>query len=87
MPNLKGAKKALRQSNVRRERNQAARSRLKTFQKRFLAALAKGDKEAGKVAYAEYCSTLDKAAKRGTIKKNNAVRHKTRAAAALRKLA
>lgn len=87
MPNLESSKKSLRQSLVRRDRNQAERSRLKTYQKRFIAVIEKGDKEAGKVSYAEYCSTLDKAAKRGVIKKNNAIRHKTRAAAALRKLA
>jgi small subunit ribosomal protein S20 len=87
MPNLKSSKKALRQSLVRRDRNTAVRSKVKTFQKRFLEAVGKADKAAGAVAYAEYCSVLDKAAKRGVIKKNNAVRHKTRAAAALRKLA
>ena len=85
MPNLKSSKKALKQSLVRRDRNVAARTKLKTFQKRFLAAVASPDKVAGAAAYSEYCSVLDKAAKRGVIKKNNATRHKTRAAAMLRK--
>jgi ribosomal protein S20 len=35
----------------------------------------------------EYSSVLDKAVKRGVIKKNTAIRRKKRAVAALRKLA
>jgi ribosomal protein S20 len=49
--------------------------------------LALGVVETSDAAVREYSSVLDKAVKRGVIKKNTAIRRKKRALAALRKLA
>ena len=49
-------------------------------------AVASGDADAGAEAFRRFCSCLDKAAKKGVIKKNTATRSKSRAAARLRTL-
>ena len=87
MPNLKSAKKRMRQNLVRHDRNQQVRTRLKNARTIMMAALEAKDAEAGDVAFRTYCSVLDKAAKGGVIKKNTAVRRKTNAANGLRKIA
>ena len=87
MPNLKSAKKRMRQNLVRHDRNQQVRTRLKNARSTMMAALEANDAAAGDVAFRTYCSVLDKAAKGGVIKKNTAVRRKTNAANGLRKIA
>jgi small subunit ribosomal protein S20 len=87
MPNLKSAKKRMRQNVVRHDRNQQVRTRLKNARTIMMDALEAKDAEAGDVAFRTYCSVLDKAAKGGVIKKNTAVRRKTNAANGLRKIA
>ena len=87
MPNLKSAKKRMRQNEVRRDRNQQVRTRIKNARRAMMAALTEKDAEVGDVAFRAYCSVLDKAAKSGVIKKNTAVRRKTNAANNLRKIA
>lgn len=79
MPNIKSAKKRLRQSREQYEKNRTLRSRVKTFRRRFMEASAGNDGEASQSAYRSYCSVLDKAAKYGIIKKNTAIRRKIRA--------
>ena len=86
MPNIKSAKKRLRQSQRQRKVNLPLRTRIKTCRNSFLEALAAGDREAGRKTYSAYCSSLDKAAKSGTLAPNTATRSKTRAAAKLRML-
>ena len=81
MPNLKSAKKRLRQNETRRHENMGVRSRVRTARRNFLESLEGGSAEDQKAAYAAYCSVLDRAAKRGVLKKNNAIRNKRRAAA------
>ena len=87
MPNLKSAKKRMRQNVVRYDRNVQVRTRIKGARREMLAALESKDAEAGETAFRAYCSVLDKAAKSGVIKKNTAVRRKTNAANGLRKIA
>ena len=87
MPNLKSAKKRMRQNLVRHDRNQQVRTRLKNARIQMMDTLEAKDTEAGNVAFRTYCSVLDKAAKGGVIKKNTAVRRKTNAANGLRKIA
>lgn len=86
MPNLKSAKKRMRQNTVRRDRNMQVRTRIKNARLKMLAALEAKDAEAGQIALRSYSSVLDKAAKVGVIKKNTAVRRKTNAANGLRKI-
>ena len=87
MPNLKSAKKRMRQNVVRYDRNVQVRTRIKNARRSMMVALESKDAEAGQTALRTYSSVLDKAAKAGVIKKNTAVRRKTNAANGLRKIA
>ena len=87
MPNLKSAKKRMRQNVVRHDRNLQVRTRIKNARRKMLDALEAQDTVAGETALRTYSSVLDKAAKVGVIKKNTAVRRKTNAANGLRKIA
>jgi len=84
MPNNNSAKKRLRQSEDCRLLNSARKSLVRTERRKLYDAIEAGDADAQATCYASFCSALDKAAKHGAIKKNNATRRKTRAAAALR---
>jgi small subunit ribosomal protein S20 len=86
MPNLKSAKKRMRQNEVRHDRNLKVRTRVKSARRSMLEALDSKDTEAGATALRTYSSVLDKAAKAGVIKKNTAIRRKTNAANGLRKI-
>ncbi len=87
MPNLKSAKKRMRQNEVCRERNLHVRTRLKNVRSTMMDALEAKDAEGSETAFRTYCSVLDKAAKKGIIKKNTAIRRKSNAANNLRKIA
>jgi ribosomal protein S20 len=50
------------------------------------AAVAAKEKAAADQIYREYCSLMDKSAKKGVIKKNTATRRKARAADMIRAL-
>ncbi|MEM7392552.1 MAG: 30S ribosomal protein S20 [Verrucomicrobiota bacterium] len=86
MPNIKSAKKRLRQSVKRAPGSRAVSSKIKTSRRRFFEAIDAKDQAASDTAFKDYCSDLDKAAKTGRIKKNTAVRRKGRAADKLRAL-
>lgn len=84
MPNLKSAKKRMKVSERQRKENYAMRSRVRRYRRKFLAAVDAGEADPIKGAYSEYCSVLDKAAKRNVLKKNTAIRYKSRAAKLIR---
>jgi len=86
MPQIKSAKKRLKQNEVAQKRNSAKKSRMRSSRRNFNEALESGDAEAAKTAYAAYCSALDKAVKTNVIKRNTAVRSKRRGAEKLRAL-
>ena len=86
MPNIKSAKKRLRQNTTRRAINLPVATRVKTSRRAFIEAVAAGDQDASRQAYSKFCNCLDRAASSGVIQKNNAVRRKRRAAAHLRVL-
>lgn len=78
MPITQSAKKALRQSKRRRARNIARQEAFRTVLKRIKKLLIdKKFSEAEKLIPDAY-QALDKAAKTGVIKKNNASRKKSR---------
>ena len=77
----------MRQTEVRREGNLQVRTRVKSARRAMMEALSAGDAEQGAVALKMYHSVLDKAVKRGVLKKNTAIRRKTNATNQLRKLA
>jgi small subunit ribosomal protein S20 len=86
MANIKSAQKRMRSSESRRVGNLAVKTRVKSAKRKAREALEAGVAETATVAVREYSSVLDKAVKRGVIKKNTAIRRKKRATEALRKL-
>lgn len=86
MANIKSAQKRIRSSEKRRVDNLAVKTRVKSARRKSREAISAGVAETAEVAVREYSSVLDKAVKRGVIKKNTAIRRKTRATEALRKL-
>jgi small subunit ribosomal protein S20 len=88
MPNIKSVAKDVIRSRQRRERNNAAKSRMKTFVKRTSQAIVGGDVKEISPLLSQTLSVIDKTAKRGIIHKNAAARRKSRlmkrAAAALK---
>lgn len=76
MPNIKSAKKRVLVAEVRRERNMAAKTRMKTQLKKFAAAVENGDKQVAERELLASVSILDKTASNGVIHKNAAARRK-----------
>lgn len=86
MANIKSAQKRIRSSEARRVGNLAVKTRVKSARRKTREALSAGVVEPAAEAVSTYSSVLDKAVKRGVIKKTTAIRRKTRANEALRKL-
>lgn len=82
MANTKSAEKRIRSNERKRLRNQAYRSRAKTMVKKAELSIISGNPS--EEAVREAMRTLDKAASKGIIHKNNAARRKSRLAAKLR---
>ena len=76
----------MRQNEMRHDRNQQVRTRLKNARRIMMESLESKDAAVGDAALRAYASVLDKAAKGGVIKKNTAIRRKTNAANNLRKI-
>ena len=70
-----------KQSEIRRQRNHAVKSALRTQMKKVLSAVEKKDAGGSKTALSEAYALLDRAVGKGVIHKNNADRHKSRLAA------
>lgn len=83
MPNLKSAFKRMKTSADKRARNRSVKSSVNTIRRKFFDAVASGDKAAAEKCCQDFFSSLDKAAKKGILKANNASRRKSRAAAQL----
>ena len=86
MANIKSAVKRAKQAEVNRQRNRSVKSSVLTSRKKVLDAIASGNKEEAAKLFRAYTSTLDKAAKKGVIAKNNASRKKSRVATSIAKL-
>ncbi len=84
MPNTEGAKKRLRQSLVRRDRNRAVKSALRTALRKFREAVAAKNIDEAQVRRLATAKALDKAATKGIIHRNKASRLKSRMAAAMK---
>ena len=78
MANTKSAEKRVRQIAKRTERNRAAKSRIKTLQKKAVAAASEGDSEEALKTFREFSSAVDKAAKNNIFQKNKAANLKSR---------
>lgn len=79
MPNVKSAKKRVRQTAKRRLRNKSYKTRVKNSIKKVLVAIEeKKEKDEVMELLNSSFSIIDKAAKKGVIHKNNASRKKAR---------
>ena len=78
MPNTKSAEKRVRVSERRHRRNRIFRSAARTYIRRAERLIAVGDADAAATAVGNAISTLDRAAIKGIIHKNNAARRKSR---------
>ncbi len=85
MPNIKSAEKRMRQSRVNRTRNVSTKNALRTLRRKFDGSIGSADKAVVETLFRDYCSSLDKAVKRGIVKKNTADRSKQRAALRMKK--
>jgi small subunit ribosomal protein S20 len=78
VPNIQSAKKRLRQSLVRRGRNRAAKSTIKTAIKRLQASVQAKEFDAARTQFASIYKLLDQTASKGIIHVNKASRTKSR---------
>jgi small subunit ribosomal protein S20 len=84
VPNIKSAKKRLRQSEKRRLRNKGVRSRIRTAIRKLLATT---DADEARAQLPELYALLDRAADRGILHPNTASRQKARLARHVESLA
>jgi small subunit ribosomal protein S20 len=86
MANIKSAKKRNITNELRRQRNVAVKSRMKTSVKQAMTAIQAKDPEKTKALLPEALAEIDRAASKGIIHRNSASRKKStlqRAAGAL----
>ena len=77
MANIKSSAKRAMLIEKTTAKNRAARSLMKTNNKKFETAVAEGDREAAEGAYKTAVKTVDRAATRNLIHKNKAARRKS----------
>ena len=78
MPNIKQAKKRVRQAEASRMLNKHHRSTMRTAIKKVEAAITEGNKEQASDALKGAVSALDSMVSKGVVHKNNAARKKSR---------
>ena len=78
MPNIKSAKKRMRQNDVRRLRNRTRRSRLRSCLRKLDEAIDAGDLDVVRQCWQETQGLLDRTAQAGVIHRNQAARKKAR---------
>lgn len=77
MANIKSQIKRIRTNNIATERNRAVKSELRTWIRKFSAAVQSGDKPAAQEALKVASTKLDKAVSKGVIHQNNAANKKS----------
>ena len=80
MPNIKSAKKALRQNITNRARNLAKKNAFKNAVKEYKKLIAASKTDEARAQLPKVYKALDKASKTNVIKKNKASRLKSRLA-------
>jgi small subunit ribosomal protein S20 len=86
MPNIQSARKRLKQSLVRRDRNRSTKRSISTECKKVVAAVASGSVEKAEAELRAAAKLLDKSAAKKVIHRNAAARKKSRLAAKVKKL-
>jgi small subunit ribosomal protein S20 len=78
LANIKSAIKRNKQNEKRRLRNRVFRGRARTFIKEAREKITDADPKEARAATMQAISTLDRAAAKGVLHKNNAARRKSR---------
>lgn len=86
MANTASARKRIRQTAKRTERNQARKSRMRTFIKKVEAAIAGGDQESAAAALRAAQPEMHRAATKGVAHRNTVARKLSRLSARIKKL-
>ena len=86
MPNIKSAKKRLRQNIATRDRNRSSRSFVRNRCKNVAKAVREADVVGAEALFLKAVKVLDQAGARKVIHKNAAARKKSRLSKMLRKL-
>lgn len=86
MAHTKSSKKRIVLGERNRLRNQAIKSRVKTFVKKVIAAVESNNVDEAKAALSVSFKELDKAVTKGVLKKNTASRTKSRLSLKVQKL-
>jgi small subunit ribosomal protein S20 len=86
MPNIKSAKKRLRQNIATRDRNRISRSFIRNRCKNVIKAVTAGNLEEANKLFRDAAKSLDRAGAKKIIHKNAAARKKSRLSALIRKL-
>ena len=87
MANIKSSAKIDEKSKELRAKNRADKTELKTMIKKFDAAVVDGNREAAESAYKVAVKTVDRAAGKGLLHKNNAAHKKSAMASKLNEMA
>jgi small subunit ribosomal protein S20 len=80
MPNIKSAAKRAKTSEKKRIRNRGVMSLISSLRNDLYNAISAGDKTKSQELLKQYCSAVDKAAKKGMIRAAAVNRRKSRAA-------
>ncbi len=83
LANIKSSEKDIRRSQIRRARNTAIRSSVRTYIRQYKEAVAKNDQALAKDAYKKAQSMIDRAVNKGVLKANTGARYKSRLSAIL----
>jgi small subunit ribosomal protein S20 len=86
MANTDSARKRIRQNVVRTARNQARKSRMRSFIKKVETAIAGGDREAANAALREAQPEMQRAAGKGVVHRNTVARKLSRMTARIKEL-
>lgn len=78
MANSSQARKRAKQSLTRRQRNISLKSKLRTYVKDIVKAIASGDKSIASENYKKAVPIIDSGVSKGIIHKNKAARYKSR---------
>lgn len=87
MANTDSARKRIRQTKRRTLRNQARKSRMRTFVKKVEAMIAGGDKSAAQDAFKQAQPEMQRAAGKGVLHANTMARKLSRLSARIKALA
>ena len=83
MPNIKSAKKRVKTDQIKKERNKDQIASMRTAEKKVKAAIKNKDKKEATELLNNATKKIDKAARKGLIKKNKAARDKSKLAKAI----